>query len=519
MKKAFAIMLTAAMILSVLLSGCGNKDTAEAGETAAAEAETSEVAAGKDTLTIAYTTEPDSLYCFGTTKNMAEKMCANIYATLLKFDNNYQIVPYVAKSWELADDDVTYTFHLRDDVYFHDGKHMTSADVVYSLQAAKSSAYSSYFLEYADTITALDEYTVQIHLSSPYGAFLNMLCEPFLGIINEDSYNELGDKFAQCPVGSGPYKVVSWDAGSKLTLEAFDQFFEGEAPIKNVVVKFIPDPSTQLISLENGEVDVADSIATNNITSVEDDSKLAISKTASAKYNYMGFNNQSELFKNQKLRQAINYAINTDAIIMIAQDGIADHALCTISDQAFGYPRDMQGYSYDVAKAQELLNESGLENVQFDIICSNEVSKKVGEAIQSDLGKIGITVSISMLESGGYYDALGKSSFDAFIGSWSDSLMDAASVVGMRYGSSYVGDPGNYIWLMDKNVDDLIKAGEVQTDSKQRAATYAELFQYVHDQAFEVPLFYSISNLGYAKDLKGVQALTTGIYYYNNWSW
>jgi len=509
MKKSLIILLILAVSFSMLLGGCGSK-----------EADSTEAdAAQKDSLVIAYTEEPDSLDCHNTSKNMSEKMCANIYATLLTFDENYQVQPYVAKSWDTSEDNLTYTFNLRDDVFFQDGKQMTAEDVLYSMERAKASSYSAYYLEAVKEFKVVDDYTIQLVLNEPYSPMLNMLCEPFLGIINEESVNELGDQFGQTPVGSGPYKVVEWVPGTKIVFEAFDQFFEGAPAIKNITVKFIPDPSTKLISLENGEVDVADSIATNNIASVEQNDSLVMLQTPSAKYCYMGINNQSEVFKNVKLRQAINCAINKEAIIQIAQDGIAQEAVCSISDKAFGYPKNMKGYAYDVDKAKQLLTESGSSVTEFELICKDAVSKKVAESIQADLSKIDIKVNVSVLEAGGYYDAIGKGNFDTFIGSWSDSLMDADPVVGMRYHSKFVGDPGNYDWLEDEKVDNLIASGRVESDKAKREATYAEMFQYISDQAVEVPLFYYVSNLGANRDLKGIQALTTGMYYYNDWSW
>lgn len=507
MNRKLSLLLTLIMLASALLGGCAGAPAAGA-----------PAAQARDTLTIAYTDEPDSLYCFGTTINMAEKMCANIYATLLKFDENYNIIPYVAKEWSISEDGKVYTFKLRDDVYFHDGSHMTSADVLFSFETAKASAYSAFYLETAESFRAVDDYTFEITLHAPYSPFLNMLCEPFLGIINEKSLTELGEKFAQAPIGSGPYKVVEWAAGTKLTLVAFDKFFEGEPPIKNIVVKFIPDPSTKLISLENGEVDVADSIETNNIAAVESNKDLVMYKTASTKYGYMGLNNQGDKFKdNVKYRQAINYAINKDAIIQIAQDGMATPAVCTISDQTFGFPKNMVGYTYDPEKAAALVAEcDSLE--PFDIMCSTAVSKKIAEAIQADLAKVGIVANVAMLERGGFFDALAKCNFDAFISSWADSLMDVDSVVAMRYDSSFVGDPGNYDWIIDEKIDQYMDDGRKEGDPEKRQAIYEEFFQYVSDQAVEVPLFYYTSSIAASTAVKGIKPMATGIHYYNDWS-
>lgn len=509
MKKSLILLLVLAVSFSMLLGGCGSK---EADSTAADVTQ-------KDSLVIAYQDEPTSLDCHGTSQNMAEKMCANIYVTLLKFDDNYDIQPYAAKSWEVSDDNLTYTFHLRDDVYFHDGKQMTANDVLYSMERAKASAYAEYYLAAVKEFKVLDDFTIQMILDKPYGALLNMLSEPFVGILNEESVNELGDAFGHTPVGSGPYKVVEWVPSTKIVLEANDQFFEGAPSIKHITVKFIPDPSTKLISLENGEVDIADSISTNNIASVEQNENLVMLQTPSSKYYYMGFNNQSEKCKNLKFRQAINHAINKEAVIQIAQDGIAEKAVCTISDKAFGYPENLIGYDYDVDKAKQLLGEAGTYATEFNMICRDSVNKKIAEAVQADLDKIGIKVNISVLEAGGFYEAIEKGNFELFVSQWSDCIMDADAVVGFRYHSTLVGEAGNYDRVMDGKVDDMIVAARGESDKAKREAMYAELFQYISDQAVEIPLFYSLYNLGADKELKGVKALTSGVYYYNDWSW
>jgi len=505
MKRSLAILLILTLALSTLLSGCGNPATEEVPV--------------KDTLTIGYVQEPATLDWALSSNNMVEKMCANIYATMVKFDDNYKVVPYVAESWEISPDGLSYTFKLRDDVYFHDGKKMTAQDVAYTLKRAKEFPASSYYIESVNEITAIDDLTVQLTLLKPYPALMNMLCEAAMGIVNEETVTAMGDQFALTPVGSGPYKVIEWVPGEKIVYEAFDKFFLGEPPIKNVIAKFIPDPSTRLIALENGEIDLTDDMATNNFQAVEQNESLAFSKTPSSKYWYMGFNNQNDIFKNQKFRQAINTAINKEAVIQIAFDGTAVPAACTIAEVANGYPKNITGYTYDVEKAKQLLAESGVSVTTFELMVKDATAKKIAEAIQADLNAIGITANINMVESGGYYDAIAKGSHQAWIGSWADSLMDADAVVGFRYLSSMAGDPGNYDWIKDDKLDNLITTGRQESDPAKRQAIYDELFQYVSDQAFETPLLYGQQTVSYNKDLKGVKAITTAIQYYNNWSW
>ncbi len=506
MKRRLCLLMVMVSVLSLLSFGCGKQKVSDGDSS------------NKDTLVIAYQDEAESLDCHATSTNQAEKMAANIYASLLKFDDNYTPQPYVAKSWEISDDKLTYTFELRDDVVFHDGHKMTVADVEYSFKRAMDSPFTACYCETFKEVKAVGDNSFQITLKAPYAPLLNVLCEPFLGIVYEDAVKAKGDKFGQEPIGCGPYKVKEWIPGTHILLEAHDKFFGGVAPIKYIKVVSIPDPSTKLISLENGQVDVADSIASNNRQTVIDNDELVLLEAPSAKYAYFGFNNEKELFKNLKLRQAINCAINKEAVIQIAMEGIAEPSTCTLCEKCFGFPSSLKGYEYNVEKAKQLLVESGLKDVKFEVICKDETGKKIAEAIQSDLKAIGIEISVLTLEAGGYYDRFDKCDFEAFYGTWSDSLMDPDPIVGMRYKSTYTGSAGNFIWLKNDKVDQLIDSARTEGDTEKRKAMYEEMLQYVSDQAYEVPLFYFLYNLGANKSVKNIKALPTGIYYYNTWS-
>jgi peptide/nickel transport system substrate-binding protein len=250
MKGKFFTIISMLIIALMLTTGCGTTANNTA-DTNGSAAETKDSATPvKDTLKIAYSDSLNNLDCNLTSENMSEKMCANIYGTLLRFDENYKPQPYVAKSWEISADGLTCTLKLRDDVKFTDGKKLTSKDVVYSLKKSKESPANGAFLAPVKEFVAVDDYTVNLVLEAPYAPLLNVLCEPLIGLFNEETYTAAGDGFKTAPVSCGPYKVKEWIADTKLVLERNDDFF-GEPPaIKTVEIMFIPDATTKTIALK-----------------------------------------------------------------------------------------------------------------------------------------------------------------------------------------------------------------------------------------------------------------------------
>lgn len=513
MKKRLFFLLISALVIS-LAAGCGSQPTTSEQEPG------SEQQPVKDSLTVAYTDQVDSLDGYGSATLASERMCLLIDATLLRFDEDYNMVPYVAESWDVSEDGMVYTFHLRHDVYFSTGENVVAKDVVFSFNHGAASPFSSpWFIAFKE-VRAIDDYTVEIELKYPYAPLLRTLCQPTNGIISQAAYEATGEDWYKNPISCGPYKVVDWSSTDKIVFERNEKFFEGVPPIKTINVVIIPDPSTKVIALQNGEIDAAVDVDSYQRQNVLNDKNLVLAEVPSSRYCYLGFNMSEEPFKsNLKLRQAINYAIDVEAVIASAMDGIAVPATCTMASNAECFPKDLKPYPYDLEKAKQLMAESGVKDLDINLVCRSAGEQKVGQVIQSCLAEIDIKVTVLQLETGGYYDAADKSTFDTIIGTWGDSLLDPDGVIGYRYNSKLLGSAGNVLRVSDPKLDQYIKDGYSAIDPKKREQIYAECFQYVKDQAYEVPLFYFIYNVAYHKDLKNAGPNTTNMIFYHTWSW
>ena len=302
MKKLLSLLLALSLALSLV--ACGGNNGNEGGETSdPTGGETS------DTLRIAVASDMTSMDPHVGKEIAAVVVTNNIFATLLAKDENGDIIPYVAESWNQVDD-VTIDFKIREDITFHDGSPCTAEDVAYSLNRAIDSAYVSYIIDYASEAEVLDEYNVRLHLKAPFlGALVN-LTVPFTAIVPKDIVESDPDGFLEHPIGCGPYEFVEWSHGNYCKIKAYDDYFLGKAKTENIIFRIIPEASQRTIALENGEVDLIYDLAVNDISIVESNPDLQLYQNESVTTWYLALNCQDPILSDVRVRQAIAKGIN-----------------------------------------------------------------------------------------------------------------------------------------------------------------------------------------------------------------
>lgn len=193
---------------------------------------------------------PDTLDIQNTDSAGGLRILANIHETLIRYDETaMKFVPLAAESWEVSEDGKTYTFNLVQGNKFHNGEELKSSDVLFTYERAMVSPFTMNYLSTVDSIKALDDYTVEIQLKYAYGPFLSFVALPQLGLLSEVAVNELGESYSREPVGSGPYKFSEWKSGESVEVVAHEDYHKGAPAIKKVLVKFIEDRTTQVLSL------------------------------------------------------------------------------------------------------------------------------------------------------------------------------------------------------------------------------------------------------------------------------
>lgn len=490
MKKLITLVL--ALVMCLNLGACGKK------ENNPNQGNDSDTTALKDTITIGHYLEPISLdpqtngvlACF-----MVE---IQIYDTLI-LEQDGEITPMLAKSWEFLDD-TTLRFTLRDDVYFHNGEKMTAEDVLFTIyrattDAGSASTFSS--VDY-DKCKVVDEYTFDLALKAPNASIFNTLGTPRGSIICKSAYEEMGgDAYARNPIGTGPYKFVSWMTGSEIRLVRNEEYWGDKALTENVVYKFITESATRLVELETGGCDIIDNVQASEVELLEATDGLKVLMGPSYAYNTITFNMQDEVLSNPLVRQALAYATDKAAITEAFYPGTGDTATGIMPLTIFG-SKETAGYPYDVEKAKELLAEAGYANgleLNF-VVQSNEELLRITEAVQNMWKDVGVTCNITTSEVAAYLASGNKLQVAIRNGSASDP-----SNTLIIYESSF----GDRINSNDAKLDEMIAEARTHYDAAERKAAYNEICDYLSDACYTIPLVFKYNILACSDKVSGYE--------------
>ena len=495
MKKRFALLAAACLCMAVSMTS---------------------FAADKTDIVVAMDADVDTLHPtdFSTTVELG--VLNQIYDTLLYYspDGTKDPEPRIAESYEISDDGLDYTFHLRDDVTFHDGTPVTADDVVFSIELYKASEYQGSQISMLSSVEATDEHTVVCHLDAPYSPFLQGICSPM--IASKAYYESSEDDFVNNPIGSGPYKFVSRAKGSNIKLEANEDYYRGAPEIKEVTFEVIPDSSTKAIALQTGEVNFAE-IDSATKPQLEANPAITIAEVPTSSFSYIAMNTDQEPFNDVKVRQAINYAIDRDNLVAVCYDGEAEVNSNICAKERFGYSDDQFQYTYDPEEAKELLAEAGIETpYNLGEILVAEKYSNLATVIQNDLKAVGLDVTISVKEFNSYISDLQNGSYG--ITALNMTLEGDTQTLEMAFTSDYIGIANNARYS-DEEMDKLFGQARTETDNDKRAEVFNEIFTKAQDEAIYAVMCNPMTLYAYNSDLTCPEFVLEGNYYLYDFSW
>ncbi len=515
LRKPLVLLLALTMLVSIL-SACGGggtaasdtgTDAAVAEDSAASVADSGTVTTNSDgekVLVYAVPEAPTYLDPHNQATIAIYRATTQIFDRLVLLNNDMEIVPRLAESWEVEDDRTT-VFHLRDNIYFHNGDHMTSEDVKWSLERTIASPGVNYNYLIIEEIEIVDDYTFKIITNEPFNALLYRLSLDAASIVNRKAVEEGDEKFNQHPVGAGPFKFVSWDLGGDVVLEAFDDYYLGRPEIDKIIIRHIPEAINRTIGLETGEVGVALDLATNDIETVKANDNLQFIETASPTMWFLGFNCENEKFKDERVRQAFAYAINIPDFIDIAFNGMADPANYTmVSAKMFGSaaPKNVD-YSYNIEKAKELLAEAGYpDGLQSTIWClDNQLDTDCAVVLQGQLRQIGVELEVQPTEQGRFFSEAGAGKHEMIV--LSKTSIDVDSHLRAMYHTEALGPSGNRQFWTDPEVDRLLDEACAVPDLDEAKELYAEVQEIVAEHLPLIPLCSEYINAGMQNNVSG----------------
>lgn len=455
-----------------------------------------------------------------------------LYNTLVEVDSNMQIAPSLAKRWEISDDNLLLTFHLRQDVFFMDdacfaggkGRRLVAADVAYSLGRIMDKSVASpgawIFNGRVDSVqpfTALNDSTFQLRLQRPFQPILGILTMQYCSIVPHEAVEKYKVDFRRHPVGTGPFAMVAWEEGQALVLKKNGQYFETDASGKRlpyldgVRISFFDSKATEFLEFQQKRLDFIndidasfkDELLTKTGTLKKDwQGKVQLHKHPYLNIEYIGIlmDADNELVKNsplrmQKIRQAINYGFDRRKMMLYLRNSIG-----TAAESGFvptGLPSFdstiVKGYAFNPAKAKQLLQEAGYpdgKNLPPIKLLTIPIYADLGSYIANELNRLGITVQVEAMQKSLLMDQAAKSQAPFFRGSWIADYPDAENYLSVFYGNNPA--PPNYTRYHNPAFDALYEKALLEKNDSLRYVLYRQMDQLVMNDAPVVPLWYDM---------------------------
>ena len=511
MTKKIMRSLVPALVLSLAagsLAGCGSNQTttdttAAQGDTAGTTTEASKdggAASTKDTLIIATANETPSLTTNLHNATAGDYINQMTHNGLFVITEDLSTVPALCESYEILSD-TEWLFHLRKGVKFHNGMEMTAKDVKASLELCKESPMVSQYGKSTGTIEVVDDYTVKITTDGPQSGLLCDLCHHGNAILPAELI-ESGHDFNKEPIGTGPYKVVAWNKGESVELEAFEDYWGGAPAIKHVTWKIIPEGSSRTMALEAGEVDYISEVETTDIGRLMDNPNITVYNKAGTTQNWLMMNNEKAPFDNKDFRRAIDAAIDKQAVIQVALSGNASVSDSLAPECFPGVVAD-GAPTFDTEKAKEYMAASGLNPADcgFSIICSDDTKLRMGQVIQSCLKEtLGIDVTLESMDLATYLDQTASGDYQTAIGGYTSSNLLAFST-GVYHSISINGS--NKTRTNSATIDGLIEKLQATLDPEENLKVATELSKALNEECAQVPLFVKNDIRAYNAKMQG----------------
>ena len=431
---------------------------------------------------------------------------AQIFATPLRFGEDFTPQPYLAESWEYSDDQKTLTLKLRQGATFHDGKPITSEDVKYSMEVVKANHPFSTMLGPVESVDATDPTTVTIHLSNPHPALLLALSSALMPVLPKHVFDDGTDIKASpknnLPVGSGPFKVTAFEPGQHIVLEKYENFFLKDRPyLDRIVIKQYQDVNSAGLGIEAGEAQMLPN--TDSPRLIKRLSETAGVTVTDKGYsgigalNWVAFNTKKPGLSDPRVRQAISYALDRTFVTNALQAGLSKPAIEPVVSGSPFFTENVERYAHDADKAKALLAESGYGDggqklsLTMDYLPGNdELGRSTAEYVKAQLAKFGIEVAVRA-----------SPDFPSWAQRVSNGDFDMTTDIVFNWGDPQIGVTRTYlcsnikpgvIWsntqsYCNEEVDKLLNGAAIETDEAKRKELYAQAFGQITRDA---PLYF-----------------------------
>jgi peptide/nickel transport system substrate-binding protein len=441
-----------------------------------------------------------------------------LFDSLVHRDEHFKLQPWLAESWEIPDP-LTYIFHLRHGVRFHNGQPLTSRDVKWTfdsllsgnLRSPKTSTYAA-----VARIDTPDEYTVIFHLKSPFSPLLWNLSDGAIGIVPFGS----GEDFNRKLVGSGPFRFVSAQQDKDVVIDRNPDYWAAPAKIQRVNFKVIPDATTRALELRKQSADVTlNSLVPDTVVTLERDRDLTVMQSPGTTYAYLAMNLRDPILKDVRVRRAIAYAIDVQPIIHYLLRDEARPAYSILPPQHWAYDANVNTHPHDPQRARELLDEAGYRatnEVRFHLTMktsTDESTRLLSAVLQQQLRQVGIALDIRTFEFATFFADVTKGAYQLHSLRWvGASNLDPDIFEHVFDSASFAPKRANRTFYSNPRVDELIREGRTTLDQEKRKRIFDEIQRIVADELPYINLWYLDNVLVHTNRVKGIELSPGGNY-------
>ena len=501
-----------------LNSSAASKEAASVGvEKGPIQAIADEKVSSKDILVVAFDREPATLDPLGNNVTVKRMIEGGIFDTLLEFDENMKPSPCLAESWEQIDD-LTWKFNLRQDVKFHNGESLTSKDVKFSFLRVNNGTMGNDAAAKFDPdgYETPDDYTFILKTIEPWAFTEAQVCSEALGIVPEKVVTEVGDDaFGRAPIGSGAYKFVSWTAGDNITVERNDDYWRDKSILKTIKFRIITESASRTIDLESGGVDITLGLPTTDADRIDENPDTQLIVSTGATDRYIAFNCQKDVFKDKRVRQALNYATDKESIRVVCYGENTSETMDSVVPSTLpGHISTLKQYDYNIEKAKELLKEAGVENgfeVEF-MYLANSTNNMLAELLRQMWSQVGVTLILKPTESGALTTSLNKGEQELCCAGTSYGLFEAGAGLYNMFHTERMYSGSARSNLSNPEVDKVLDEINITPDAEKRAVLVGTAQELIHEESPFIYIAFTKNIIGAGSKVRGFVPTPTAMY-------